>query len=292
MFQKAECTFSCSECLIVVVKLSTEPKAKIELKKICSAYLKYEIDKNTFANTHEDNQNLKVFLSRMTECRTMKAFSEQVVYSLRSDDYDKQSFHLWSLIADFEYNIDLSEILHFAKTIFVDSIEDYQQENEEKHALLIEQLDMTIEDSKNALHSFTELKEGILEALGVYSKMEPESKTRDILTKIVSSNYELGEKMKKIIVPGCLNVVLTPPAKEALFKFIDDNEGYTTNMLKLIEEALSASKISMFSDEVVQVKGYNVFISSVIEEVETRLADPKVKEVRIYGTNVFELLDE
>ena len=70
----------------VVVKLSTEPKAKIELKKICSAYLKYEIDKNTFANTHEDNQNLKVFLSRMTECRTMKAFSEQVVYSLRNDD--------------------------------------------------------------------------------------------------------------------------------------------------------------------------------------------------------------
>ena len=48
----------------------------------------------------------------------------------------------------------------------------------------------------------------------------------------------------------------------------------------------------MFSDEVVQAKGYNVFMSSVIEEVETRLADPKVKEVRIYGTNVFELLDE
>ena len=50
--------------------------------------------------------------------------------------------------------------------MFVGSIEDYQQENEEKHALLIEQLDMTIEDSKNALHSFTELKEGILEAKG------------------------------------------------------------------------------------------------------------------------------
>jgi hypothetical protein len=117
--------------------------------------------------------------------------------------------------------------------------------------------------------------------------MEPESKTRDILTKIVSSNYELGEKMKKIIVPACLNVVLTLPAKEALFKFIGDNGDLTTYMLKLIEEALTASKISMYSDEVVQVKSYNVFMSSVIEEVETRLADPKVKDVRIYGTNVF-----
>ena len=39
--------------------------------------------------------------------------------------------------------------------MFVGSIEDYQQENEEKHALLIDKLDMTIEDGKNQLHTFT-----------------------------------------------------------------------------------------------------------------------------------------
>ncbi len=98
VFLNAECTFSCSECLIVVVKLSNdsyatiesvnhymlasvllvEPKAKIELKKICSAYLKYEIDKNIFANTAGDNQNLKVFLSRVSDYESFERISDTV----------------------------------------------------------------------------------------------------------------------------------------------------------------------------------------------------------------------
>ncbi|CAF1635634.1 unnamed protein product [Didymodactylos carnosus] len=101
--------------------LLTTYDVKKDWKRICSKFLDDEISKNILTDTIE-NKNIKSFIQSMIECK---------------------------IIADFDYNIDLTDTLNDLKKLFYKSIEEHRKEIEENHKSALELTDNLIEQHEN-----------------------------------------------------------------------------------------------------------------------------------------------
>ncbi|CAF0748821.1 unnamed protein product [Didymodactylos carnosus] len=55
----------------------------------------------------------------------MKILNERIIFYLKTDNYDQCYFEFWSVIADFDYNIDLTDTLNYFKKLFCELIEEH-----------------------------------------------------------------------------------------------------------------------------------------------------------------------
>ncbi|CAF4683027.1 unnamed protein product, partial [Rotaria sp. Silwood2] len=124
--------------------LLTTSNVKNDLKIICSKFLDYEISQNILTDTVE-NKNIQSFISSMMKCQSMKIFNEEIIFYLNTDDYNQNCFDFWSVIADFDYNIDLTDTLKYFKELFGQSIEEHRKEIEDKHHSALKIIDDLLE---------------------------------------------------------------------------------------------------------------------------------------------------
>ncbi|CAF1521082.1 unnamed protein product [Rotaria sordida] len=245
----------------------TNYNAKADLKIICSKFLDIEISKNILADNNE-NKNIETFINSMVECESMKIFIEEVVYFLKSDDYNSNCFNFWSLIANFDYNIDLKDSLNYFKELFIESIDEYKKEKEEQHKSALELIDNLIEENENKQKFFNllnKLTEEILKSLSIYENVSPNSEKRKKLINIMSSNYEVDEKLKQIISIDCFNINLEfndTNEEELFFKYLknnDENE-IPSLLLSIIEDSLSKPAI-IIDNTMITIKSYNILLN-------------------------------
>ena len=277
---------------IQLVNLIATYDARKDLKLICSKFLTEEISKNILTDNNE-NKNIETFINLMVECEKLKTFVEQVVYFLKTDNYEENCFNFWSLVANFEPNIDMQATLYHFKELFQECIEEHRQEQEEQHKSSLDLIDEQIEQNQNEQKYFdllNKLKEEIINGLSIYENVSPRFQKRKKLSEIISSNYDIIDKIRKLISSDCLNIDLSfkdIDEQESFFQHIKSND-IPYRLLSIIEDTLSKPKISK-SDTIITIEGYNIFVSSLINDLEYTLQQPqsKMQELRLYGTNVF-----
>ncbi|CAF4419175.1 unnamed protein product, partial [Didymodactylos carnosus] len=209
-------------------------------------------------------------------------------------EYNDNCLNFWSLIADLESHIDLEDTLDYFKDLFRQSIEEHRHEQEEQHKSSLTLIDDLIEKNQNqqkSLISFNKLKEEILQSLSRYENVSSKSEIRKKLNEIISSNYDLVEKIQKLISKDCLNIYLEfndTVEEENFYQYLkakDQNE-LVYRIFLVIEEILSKPKIKI-NHNIITIEGYNIIISDLIDDLENKLKELNNKEVRFYGTNIF-----
>ncbi|UJR21058.1 hypothetical protein I4U23_024158 [Adineta vaga] len=273
--------------------LLTTYDVKTDLKSVCSTFLNNEISKNILKNT-KDNPNIKRFIQAMVECKNMKIFNEEVVFYLKSDHYDQCCFDFWSLIADLEYKLDLTDILYDLQNLFIESIEEYRKEKEEEHKSALKLIDDLIEQNANEQQYWNllnRLKEEIIKSLSIYENVAPKYEKRKKLMEIMTSLDEIDDKFKQILSSSCFQIDLKfkdASEEQSFYQYLRTSEEgeIPFQLLSIIQDALSESEINIQSSVII-VKGYNIFFSDIIENIQAKISDSKIKDVQFYGTNVF-----
>ncbi|CAF0958763.1 unnamed protein product [Adineta steineri] len=275
--------------------LSTTYDAKSDLKSVCSIFLNSEISKNILSNTNE-NKNIEIFIESMIASKSLKIFNEEVIYYLKSDDYNPDCFHFWSLIANLDDNIDLTDTLNDFKELFTESIEEYRKEKEEEHKSALGLIDDMIDQNartEKCWNSLNKLKEEIIQSLSEYEKVSLKFEKRKKLIDIMLSMDKIDEKFKQIISQDCfsINLEFDNAAEERSFyqylKTSGENQ-IPFQLLLIIQDSLSKPEININSSEII-VKSYNIFLSDIIEDIQTKIKkkDFNIHTVIFYGTNVF-----
>ncbi|CAF0846575.1 unnamed protein product [Didymodactylos carnosus] len=277
-----------------LVNLVTTYDAKKDLKSVCSKFLNEEIGKNILIDKNE-NKTIDWFIKSMINCETMKIFTENIVYYLTSDDYNKNCFDFWSSIADFQYHIDLEETLNHFKQLFLIAIEEHREEEEEKHRSALELIDDIIEQNQNQqkiVNLIHRLKEEILRSLSQYENVSSNSRIREKINKIISSKYKFVDKIQKLISNECLNIDLQFKDSETKVQFYEYLQEPKQNdivyqIFLMIEEILAKPKIQINRNTVI-VESFNIILSDLIVDLEKKFNKSKmIKEMKFYATNVF-----
>ncbi|CAF0983365.1 unnamed protein product, partial [Didymodactylos carnosus] len=162
------------------------------------------------------------------------------VYYLKTNDYEENCFYFWSSIADFQYHIDLQDTLNYFKELFRLAIEEHRREEEGKHKSALQLIDDLIElnqSQQKFLILFNRLKEEILQSLGQYENISCSKSMRRKINEIISSNFDLVEKLEKLIATDCLNIDLefdNPDDQGQFYEYLkDENQSelfYATNI--------------------------------------------------------------
>ncbi|CAF1146824.1 unnamed protein product [Adineta steineri] len=273
--------------------LLTTYDAKSDLKSVCSIFLNNEISKNILTDAKE-NQNIERFIQAMIECKNMKVFNEEIIYYLKTDNYNQYCLDFWSLIADLDYNLVLTDILNDFKELFIESIEEYRTDKEKEHKSALELIDDIIEENARTQkfwNLLNKLKEEIIKSLSIYENVSSKSDKRKKLMEIIISTDEIDDKFQEIISVDCFQIDLNftdASEEQSFYQYIKTSQESEIpfQLLSLIQDALSAPEINI-QNSVIIVKGYNIFFSDIIENIQTKIPDLNIKEVQFYGTNVF-----
>ncbi|CAF1099219.1 unnamed protein product [Adineta steineri] len=275
--------------------LLTTYDAKADLKTVCSKFLDNEISKNILSNTNE-NKNIEIFIESMIASKSLKIFNEEVIYYLKFDDYNPDFFHFWSLIANLDDNIDLTDALNDFKELFIESIEEYREEKEEEHKSALQLIDDMIEQNAKTEKNWNllnKLKKEIIQSLSEYEKVSPKFEKRKKLDDIISSEDGIDKKFRQIISQDCFSIDLkfgNLDEEQYFYQYLktSDENQIPFQLLQIIHDSLLEPKININSSEII-MKNYNIFLSDIIENVQTKIKkkDFNIQTVIFYGTNVF-----
>ncbi|CAF0958708.1 unnamed protein product [Adineta steineri] len=280
-------------CSMFLTVLSTTYNAKADLKTVCSKFLDNEISKNILSNSN-DSKNIEIFIQAMIEYKSMKIFNEEVIYYLKSDDYKSFCFNFWSLIANLDDNIDLTDTLNYFKELFCESVEEYRKEKEEEHKSALELIDNMIEQSdKKQKHwkLLNKFKEKIIQNLSEYRNVSRKYEKRKKLSDIMLSMDEINEKFKQILSKDCFDIDLEfndTHEEQSFYQYLkasDENE-IPFQLLLIIQDSLSEPEINIDGSNLI-VTTYNIFLSDIIRNIQTKIKDLNIQTVTFYGTNVF-----
>lgn len=254
------------EATALLMKNKPDMLIDLAVEKLMNEFIKTAFHESS----NESLARFGLLFNAILATRTIKAFYESIIYL---QDYKNMDF--WWRLMDLELVIDLKDIFNQFKEQFSSSITKFQ----DKQKLLIDDLlteQTRLQKKDEQFNAVSSLKNCLLESLSNKKHVDPECPDYKKLTDVVQKRISSLEKVKKI------SVILDIKLADSL----QINSELAEWVVALVIKALEPPEINSSIDGI-KIEGYNLFLSQLVETMESKLQNAHFVNVVIIGANVF-----